>query len=256
MATPDGPIPFPGFSNLPPPDDRTILSFSVGEESQVPMTKNPIHFTVWYRNGRVSNAWGVRVTDAGDAYIYCRDGLKGQKISLHASGKQHISLDPNPAASVTRKEYMNQWYEPDEGIATFKLIFPPWGVQLSGEQVKKSVPKKSDLFIEGHHEFLTVVSFYIVNENAAMTKGTLPAFLMGELPLTPGKKLGITAGWEPDNGFKTKVEEALPQIAQTVAGRTSEQDLEQVNALCLMGWNSSPNSAFMTTIPVRYRPKF
>ena len=252
MTNPDGPIPFTGFSDLPPPSDHTMLSLSAGEEAQVPITKNPIRFAVLYRNGCTSNAWGVKIVDTGDAYIYCRDALTGQKVSLHASGKQHISLDPNPAASMYHKEFMNQWYEPEEGIATFKLIFPYWGVQLNGEQVKDSgsVWKKNGLFIEGHHEFLTVVSFYIVNEKAVMTKkGAFPVFLMGELPLTPGKKLGITAGWEPDNGFKNKVENTLSQMA----GRVSEKSLAQTNVLCLMGWNG-PNSAFMITLSVTYQP--
>ncbi len=250
MTNPDGPIPFTGFSDLPPPNDRTMLSLSTGEEAQVPITKNPIRFAVFYRNGRTSNAWGVRVTDTGDAYIYCRDNMAGQKVSLHASGKQHISIKPNQnTPNLTHREFMNQWYEPEEGSATFKLIFPYWGVQLKEDQVKDSIWKKNDILIEGHHEFLTVVSFFIVNEKAVMTKGPFPVFLMGELPLTPGKKLGITAGWEPDNGFKTKVKEALSQTARSV----SEKSLAQTNVLCLMGWNG-PNSAFMTTLSVTYRP--
>ena len=249
----DGPIPFTGFSNLPPPSDRTILSFSAGEEAQVPITKNPIRFAVMYRNWCTSNAWGVRVADAGDAYIFCCDNMQTQHVSLHASGEQHIVIKPNRSTpSLTHKEFMNQWEEPEEGIATFRLIFPPWGIQLSDEQARDydSIWKKNDIYVEGHHEFLTVVSFYIVNENAVMTKGAFPVFLMGELPLTPGKKLGITAGWEPDDGFKTKVEEALPQAA----GKMGEKSLAQIKVLCLTGWNG-PNSAFMTTFPVTYRPR-
>lgn len=253
MTNPDGSIiPFTGFSNLPLPSDHTMLSLSAGKEALTPITESPIRFAVFYRNGCMSNAWGVKVEDTGDAYIYCRDNMAGQKVSLHASGKQHISLDPNPAANISHKEFMNQWHEPKEGIPTLRLIFPYWGVQLKEDQmIRDSVWNKNGLFIEGHHEFLTVVSFFIVNEKAVMTKtGGPPVFLMGELPLTPGKKLGITAGWEPDNGFKTKVKEALSQAANGM----SEEALAKTNVLCLMGWNE-PNSAFMTTIPVTYKKK-
>ncbi len=221
----------------------------------MPITKNPIRFAVLYRNGRTSNAWGVKVKDAGDAYIYCRDNMPGQKVSLHASGKQHISIDPTTqsTANITHKEFMSQWHEPEEGIATFKLIFPPWGIQLSDEQTKDygSKWKKNDIYVEGHHEFLTVVSFYILNEKANFhKKGEFPGFLLCELPLKAGKKLGITAEWAPDRGFKTRVENAFSELVKGL----SEQLLEQTRALCVTGWNS-PNSAFMTSFPVPSRPK-
>lgn len=242
------------LSDLPPPSDHTMYSLSTSEAAQVPTTKNPTHFAVMYRTWRTSNAWGVRVADTGDAYIYCRDNMAGQKVSLHASGKQHISINPNRnAPDLTHKEFMNQWHEPEEGIATFKLIFPPWGIQLSDEQVKDygSIWKKNDIFIEGHHKFLTIVSFYIVNEKTKLQKkGGFPGFLLGELSLRAGKKLGITAEWELDRGFKTKVENTFPRIT----GSLSEKNLGQTLALCVTGWNS-PNSAFMTTFSVTYRPK-
>ena len=255
MTNPDCPNLFTDLNDLPPPSDHTMYSLSTSEKAQVPTTKNPIRFAVMYRNWRTSNAWGVKVEDTGDAYIYCRDHMKSQKVSLHASGKQHISIYPNTrsTANITHKEFMNRWHEPEEGIATFKLIFPPWGIQLSDEQAKDygSIWKKNDIYIEGHHEFLTVVSFYIINEKTSLVKkGTFPGFLMGELPLKPGKKLGITAEWEPDRGFKTKVENTFPRIA----GNFSEKHLDQTFTLCVTGWNS-PNSAFMTSFPVTYRPK-
>lgn len=256
MTNTNYPIPFTNLSDLPPPSDHTMFSLATSKEAQGPITKNPIHFSVLYRNWYTSNAWGVKVRKkTGDAYIYCRDHMAGQKVSLHASGKQHISIDPNPqgAASITHKEFMNQWHEPEEGIATFKLIFPPWGIQLSGEQIKDhdSVWKKNDIYIEGHHEFLTVISFYIVNEKAVFEKkSTFPGFLLGELPLKSGKKLGITAEWEPDRGFKTKIENTFPGLAESL----SEEHLDQTLTLSITGWNG-PNSAFMTSFPVTYRPK-
>ena len=249
MTNLDGSIPFTGdLNDLPPPSDHTMFSLSA---EALPLMKNPIGLTVLYRNWRTSNPWGVKVADTGDVYIYCRNGLTGQKVSLHASGKQHISLDPKSIVSISHKEFMNQWHEPEEGIATFKLIFPYWGVQLNGEvKDSGSVWKKNDIFIEGHHQFLTAVSFYIVNEKAVMTKkGAFPGFLMGELPLTPGKKLAITADWEPDNGFKATMEKTFPQVAEGVR----EKNLARTYTLCLTGWNG-PNSAFMTTFPVTYRP--
>ena len=124
--------------------------------------------------------------------------MKSQEVSRHASGKQHISVDPTTQniANVTHKEFMNRWHEPEEGIATFRLIFPPWGIQLDDEQRNNvnSTWEKNDIFIEGHLKLLMVVSFYIINEKAKFQqKGEFPGFLLGELPLKVGKKLTITA---------------------------------------------------------------
>ena len=142
--------------------------------------------------------------------------MKGQEVSLHASGKQHISIDPNSrsTANLTKKQFMNQWYQPDEGTATLRLVFPPWGIQLDEEQRDKfrSTWNENDIFIEGHHEFLTVVSFYIVNERARyQRKDKFPGFLLGELPLKIGKKLAITAEWQAERGFRVNIENALRQ---------------------------------------------
>ena len=62
---------------------------------EVPLRRHPIRFAVRGKGGFTSNLWGVQVKRKGDAYIYCRDDWKEQKISLHASGKQHISFNEN-----------------------------------------------------------------------------------------------------------------------------------------------------------------
>ena len=86
---------------------------------------------------------------------------------------------------------MNQWHEPDEGIATFRLVFPSWGIQLDEEQREKfqSTWMKTDIFVEGHLEFLTVVSFYVVSDKVRLRKrGSFPGFQLGELPLMVWKE--------------------------------------------------------------------
>lgn len=246
------------FTELPPPSDDTMFSISVGEEAQVPTRMNPIRFAIQYRNGRTSNAWGVRAKTTGDAYIYCRDNMKEQKVSLHASGRQHISIRPRTAnpVNLTGKSFMNQWHEPDEGVATFRLVFPWWGIQLDDEQRRAFKPTwdKNAILVEGHHEFLTVVSFFIVGEDATIRKGTpFPGFQLGELPLRDGKKLAVTAEWAPEQGFKAKLEDALKRIL------SNENMLEghrgKTLALCMTGTWGSPNCVYMATIPVTYSPR-
>ena len=74
------------------------LTFWIRNGLALPLRTECIRFAVERRNGLTSNAWGVRVEKTGDAYIYCRDTLKDQKVSLHASGKQHISVSKEAAA--------------------------------------------------------------------------------------------------------------------------------------------------------------
>ena len=242
-------------NDLPPPNDRTMFSLSTSEAAQVPTKINPIRFAILYRNGRTSNAWGVKVQNTGDGYIYCRDNMNGQKVSLHASGKQHISIDPKSpsAVNLTEKQFMNQWHEPDEGIATFRLVFPPWGIQLNEDQREqsKSTWAKTDIFIEGHHEYLTVVSFYIVRSNSTLQKrGEFPGFQLGELVLKVGKKLAITAEWEPERGLKTNIENAL---RRSPPEKNLFQDhLGQTLAACVTGHCGASNSVYMVNFPIIY----
>ena len=185
-----------------------------------------------------------------------RDGKqKGQKVSLHDSGKQHISIDRNSPSTVnlTDKQFMNQWHEPDEGIATFRLVFPPWGIQLNEQQREKfhSTWKKNDIYIEGHHEFLTVVSFFIVGEGTTLRKrGEFPGFLLGELPLKADTKLSIVAEWEPQRELKPTIERALRGTRSFVnmVGKYPNQTL----AACVTGTCGIPNSIYMVSFPVVY----
>ena len=228
-------------------------------EIYLPKGKSPIHFAVQMTNGRTSNAWGVRVENTGDAYIYCRDNMKGQKVSLHASGKQHISFDKNVPGMerLTGDRFMNQWQEPvyeREAIATFRLLFPSWGIGLNAEQraTSRSTWDKNHILVEGHDELLTVVSFVIIDDDRELKRpeGSPPMSLLGVLQLRRGKKLYVVAGWQPEGNLRTIVERAVKQIRippdQVVPKDFTGKDL----SLCLTGY-SSTNSAYMLAVPAR-----
>ena len=63
----------------------------------------------------------------------------------------------------------------------------------------------------GHDELMTVVSFVIVDDHITIRKkeGAYPIGIFGELPLRPGKRLSVIAGWEPEGDWKATAEEAL-----------------------------------------------
>ena len=157
----------------------------------LPLRTSPIRFAVQMTNGLTSNAWGVRVERKGDAYIYCRDAMRGQKVSLHASGKQHIAFDDADAVKNHLNlpdRFLNQWREPHHGeqaVATFRLLFPPWGVAITAQQreVHRKRWNKNQILLEGNHESMIVVSFVILDSGVALKKaaGSPPSTPLGVL---------------------------------------------------------------------------
>ena len=227
----------------------------------LPCKESPIRFAVQQRNGLTSNAWGVKVEDTGDAYIYCRDSLQGQKISLHASGKQHIAFPESMRAKINMPtRFMNQWNEPryeKEAIATLKLLFPSgWSIGLNEDQRanSQSIWAKNDIWINGHDELMTVVSFVIVDDGVMIRQkeGSYPIGIIGDLRLRSGKRLCVIAGWEPEGDWKATAEDALGHI--DASRFTAEEDRGQDIVICLTG-NYSPDSAFMVVVPVELGPR-
>ncbi len=224
----------------------------------LPKRTSPLNFAVQKRSGLTSNAWGVRVENTGDAYIYCRDNMKGQKVSLHASGKQHISFDENVLGMAKPRggRFMNQWWEPQhksDATATFRLVFPSWGIGLDVDQrgASRSRWDRNQILIEGHAQLLTVVSFVIIDDDKTLRKkqDSPPSAPIGVIPLRPGKTLYVVAGWEPEGNLRTKIEETLKTIPATQA--VPEELRENVLSLCLTGY-SSKNSAYMVVVPVQW----
>ena len=77
------------------------------------------------------------------------------KVSLHASGQQHISISSDVAMSVgAESRFRNRSNEPvfdSEAAATFALLLPPWGVGLDPADFPKEI-KQDELLIVGHSQ--------------------------------------------------------------------------------------------------------
>ena len=122
------------------------------------------------------NPWGVNINKKGDAYVYCRDIPGAEKVSLHTSGRQHISISEEWAARIgAENRFGPVWTQPQfdkEAIATFSLVFPPWGVGIRPQGKKRS---KDELLIVGHSTKVVVVCFFIVDSSRSM-QSRLPPF--------------------------------------------------------------------------------
>ena len=228
-----------------------VLSLSRDKKDfEFPLTMAPINFSVLGSDGSLANRWGVKVNKKGDAYVYCRDTPNAEKVSLHASGRQHISMPVETAGQLgAGTRFGNIWKEPEfdsEAMPTFSLVFPPWG---AGIPLDFGTVTKDELVIVGHKEMTVVVAFFIVDSGRKM-RGHVPHFVLGRIPLRPGKTLHVIAWKEPENGLMERVRSVFPQISETVAQR---QLAEGEFTIRLQGYRG-PNSAYMVTVPVRYTP--
>lgn len=237
-------------------DQMTLLK---RDGVEFPLRTGPIRFAVLRRGGITSNSWGVRVERPGDVYIYCRDGMNDQKVSLHASGKQHISFNPSGpiVKSHASGRFMNQWREPKhtiKAVPTLRLLFPYWGLELTEAQRGESrrIWEKNNVLTPGHDEMVTVVSFVIVDDGKRLKKedGSPPSAPFGVLRMGPRRKsLWVIASYEPELDLRVKATEALKTIASTTDPKLLEgEDL----TVCLTGYTVE-NSTLMLPLSARYR---
>lgn len=239
----------------------TEEEMTVRTRRKLPIRESPVNFAAFAGDGTfTSNAWGVRVMKTGDAYIYCRDNLQGQAISLHRSGKQHIRIQGS-TPSLEEKTFLNQWWEPEHpnqnAVATFRLVFPAWGIWLDAEkrgEAKASTWSKNDVLVEVRPGFLTVVSFVIVDAGTRITKakGSHPSAPIAILHLRSGKTLCVIAGTEPEpDGYQDRIKQS---ILTGIDSSTLEDHMGEVLHMTATGWQAN-NSAFMVNFPVVFQQK-
>ena len=233
-------------------DSVQVLSLSHEKKDfEFPLTGSPINFAVLKSDELLSNRWGVQVNKKGDAYVYCRDTPAAEKVSLHASGRQHISIPAETAAQVgSGTRFGNIWKEPEfdsEAIPTFSLVFPPWS---AGVRPDFRTVTKDELVIVGHNDMTVVVAFFIVDSGKTM-RIHIPHFVLGEIPMRPGKTLHVIAWKEPENGLKERVRNVFPGISEMAAQRKIGEGEYSIR---LQGYRGR-NSAYMVTVPVQYTPR-
>lgn len=236
--------------------------FEVRTDVRIPVRDGPIRFAVLMPDGCTSNSWRVWIETSG-AYICCRDNIQEIKISLHRSGRQHIAFRTETGIEMTPgSRFWNQWHEPPQQsptIPSFKLVFPPWGVRLTGEHRNKtrSIRQKwedNQILLKGDAELLTVVSFFVLDEapNFESTANCGP-IVIGILPFDHGKSLYVVANAEPERDLAPVVQQGLsridPELAQKLLGIQGE---DSSPVACLSG-ESSEGYTYMVVVPVEAR---
>ena len=144
----------------------------------------------------------------------------------------------------------NVWTEPDfdtNAIATFSLLFPPWGVGLDPADVPKR-GRKDELLIVGHPQKVVVVAFFIVDAGTNM-RGHVSHIVLGRLPVTGGKTLHVIAWKEPQGDLMDLVRGVFPHASATVLRtRPRGRRIHPARPGIPAAWTPP----FMVWVPVRY----
>ena len=220
---------------------RVLSLLPEGTEIDFPLTEAPINFSVLSDAG-LSIRWGVSIGRKGDAYIYNRDVTDAEKVSLHASGNQHIAITDETAVRVgASSRFGPRWTEPafDRGaVPTFSILFPPWGV--SDRRPENLARGKGELLIVGHREKVVVVGFLILDSEKDL-QVDVPHFVLGKLALRPGKSLHVVAWKEAENNLRA---------LRRAGFRQAPSPLSETGDLVVdfLGFRA-PNSAFMVAVP-------
>lgn len=217
---------------------------------EFPLTQPPINFSVLWEDGQTSQRWGITTSTKGDAYIYCRDGGEYEKVSLHVSGTQHISVTADTALKAGQENRIAlEWQEPydlAEAIATFRLFFPPWTAKIDRTNVSFT---KDELLIVGNKEKMVVVSFVILDSSKTMSVKQ-PHFLFGRVPLNASRDLHILAHKEPHQDLLDSVRNIFPCATHLL----SELAVEDGDYLMTVKGFRGPNSAYLVPVSANYTP--
>ena len=213
-----------------------------GPRTEFPLTDDPINFAVLHQDG-LSHRWGVTVNPKGDVYIYNRDIKHGEKVSLHARGRQHVTMPPTTSNQVRVDDRFGPvWTEPridqDGIVATFSIVVPPWGYKNSQPRLRR---RKNEALIIGHRGKLTVIGFFITSAETNL-EIAVPHFQLGKLTLGTGKVLQVVT-WREEQG---NLRESLLDGLRRIPCPLPRVDDLWVN---FQGFRQ-PNSAYMVAVPV------
>ena len=230
-------------------DTVQAVSLSYKKDFELPLREGKVlDVAVLKPDNTFSNLWEASLSKKGDVYIYCRDNLSGQEVSLHASGRCHVSHDHERV----KNRYIARWKASQDGpvVPAFNLIFPTWGVGLSSEQIARRVLQKKrhehQLVIAGQERKMVVVSFCIVDSDKQLSTFTLPTLHLATLSLNERRQLLVVAHKEPEKDFRDRMLRSINSVpVPEVVDSKEHGEL----CLCVVG-KVRENTAYMTTFPV------
>ena len=169
------------------------------------------------------NRWGVDVGAKGDAYVYCRDSPRrreGQPPRLRARATSPSAVTSRRASAWTT-DSGTCGTEPDfdtNAIATFSLLFPPWGVGTGpgGCSEARQEGRAADCGAPGEGRGGCLLHRPDAGRNM---RGHVRHIVLGQLPVTDEKTLHVIAWNEPEGDLMDLVRGAFPHASATFSER-------------------------------------
>ena len=209
--------------------DRRPIHVHAHPDVQFPLRSSPVKFAVRLMDGRLSNLWTVEARGKkGDVYICSRDLESETKISLHASGQQHVVFRRSPHNKMV-------WKEPpmkSPTRASVKLFFTVWsaGVRPTKDYSHakwSSMLDKNHVLIEGgcSEDTVITVGFFLTPPNVTINwHSRPPQGPVAVLPVSADKELHIIARREHRPhlraGLEAKMNADTPRRAVSGCGPT------------------------------------
>ena len=233
--------------------------------TQLPLRENLLRFALVMNDGTTSNSWRVWVEKAGDAYICCRDARSEVKVSLHKSGRQHITCARQYSTELGSGErYLNTWREPPHQgpvVPSFRLMFPSWGVRLdegdrNGADRMRRTWRDNQVLIEHHDRLMIAVDFIIRDDDFGIDGRGYPMEKLAVIPAPvdgrPNRHLFVIVSKVTDAHFRGIVQRALDRLPNTDAARIAVlRQTGEVPVALLTGYGDEAAShAYMICAPV------
>ena len=238
----------------------------IEQETVLPLRKGPVRFGVVNGEGLSSDSWKVWEEKDGSCYISCRNNMQRAHISLHASGVQHIRIEPILESGVLgTKILQGKWdelphYGHPEIVPSFELLFPNWCLILPEDtRQKDSKWRKNQILVEASEDYpITVVGFYITDLDVRIKfGGEVPSCPLAILPLatdSPRKRLWVIAYQRAEGNLMEEVLDGISKINTQGLQAENLVNLKDGHGLSL--FLSGPNnkgSQFGVTVPVNLR---
>ena len=234
--------------------------FAIIQEHLHPfLCTSPVRFAMMLKNNWMGSMWKVQARRRGDVYIVPRDIMSGVKISLHASGQQHLKVDRPPLPPLRMK-----WKEPPMESplpASFKIIFTFWSAGMGSTKdydVARLTRMWEDnhVFIQGEdrENCVITVCFFLTPHDASVELPSWPPMeTIAILSLRTGKDLHIIVRKERRNNVRDAIEKELTKVVES--GGVSAYSKNPKQSLLLLGGKDVDGCPYVAPVSVETTEK-
>ncbi len=235
--------------------NRGPIHVFASSDLSFPLRNSPVTFAVRIKDGSVSSLWKVIAKPSGDVYIVPRDIMEGAKISLHASGQQHIVFRQPGGGKMV-------WSEPpltSPVQASVKLLFTVWSAgtgptrnNSTAEEQKKWEQNKVTIEAEDCEDTMISVCFFLTPPGDSFQLPLPPPIMapVAVLPVGTRKELHVIACREHRPDLRAGLEAELNADVTTKGGAVSARGPDSSQSLRLLAGTDVDGRPYVAPVSV------